>query len=284
MLPRRVVVFGFIRSHLVTRPFSTTMPCARGFDSDDDAGSVPQPHRQELHIYDFDGTLFRSVCPSPALQDKNDFMKKLQAPNYAEGLGWFQAPQLLQPPYVPQQPPRDSNEWYVMDVVEKARKSKADGHYVVVLTGRESGSFARRIQELLRNGGVPFDEFHAKPRPKLGTVKAKVDQIAEIVQKVNPPRIVMYDDREEQAQRIKAGVEQLFPQTPVELHMVSGNDSYLTAAQENDVLWELHAAAEVAMAREAQLREHRERHGYGGYRGGSYRGGGPPLTSPTSPP
>lgn len=95
----------------------------------------------ELHLYDFDGTLFRS-------------------PDRPEGWGpksWVLSPLSLGPPCVPQMP---GNEWWVPSVVADAKRSIADPEvWAIVCTGRpNTGGLRFRIAELLKGKGLSFDQ------------------------------------------------------------------------------------------------------------------------------
>lgn len=95
---------------------------------------------QELHIYDWDGTLLRSPYP----------------PVLYEGTWWDELISLT-PPVVPQTPkPR----WWVGAVVSSARRSLADPSvYAILLTGRQE-HLRPRIEELLRQAELYFPAVH----------------------------------------------------------------------------------------------------------------------------
>lgn len=95
----------------------------------------------ELHIYDFDGTLFRSPGK----------------PNNWKG-GWWSNAVSLDLPFVPRKP---EPKWWVMPVVADAKKSISNPNvYTVLMTGRLvfKGNFKQRIPELVRQQGLNFDE------------------------------------------------------------------------------------------------------------------------------
>lgn len=59
---------------------------------------------REVHVFDFDGTLFRSPTPHPTRVDikyGEGTLNRLLQPVTAGGLGWFQHRATLSPPYVP---------------------------------------------------------------------------------------------------------------------------------------------------------------------------------------
>lgn len=100
----------------------------------------------ELHVYDFDGTLFRSPSPPESWSDKG---------------AWWSDSISLSDPCVPERP---GSSWWVSPVVAAARQSIADPNVLAVLcTGRAERSFARfRVPELLRQAGLDFDRVHLK--------------------------------------------------------------------------------------------------------------------------
>jgi hypothetical protein len=102
----------------------------------------------ELHLYDFDGTLFRS-------------------PDRPEWWGhdtWLTNPASLGPPCVPEKP---GSEWWVPSVVADAKKSIANQDvWAIVCTGRsdmpKSGN-RWRVPALLKQQGLNFDEVYLNP-------------------------------------------------------------------------------------------------------------------------
>tara|TARA_B100000073_G_scaffold348359_1_gene366688 strand:+ start:5942 stop:6601 length:660 start_codon:yes stop_codon:yes gene_type:complete len=100
----------------------------------------------ELHIYDFDGNLFRSPEP-PEWWNKN----KLG--------GWYSSEVSLGRPFISDVPP--SNAW-VDSVVREAKASIANPNvWAIMCTGRVAkGAMRYRIAELLRVKGLDFDEVY----------------------------------------------------------------------------------------------------------------------------
>ena len=99
----------------------------------------------ELHLYDFDGTLFRSP----------------HEPSVWEG-EWWNDVRSLTPPCVPEKP---GPEWWVGDTVSKAKKSISDPNvFAIMVTGRDANSALRfRVPQLLKQRGLGFDEVHLTP-------------------------------------------------------------------------------------------------------------------------
>jgi len=103
----------------------------------------------ELHIYDFDGTLFRSPTP-PA--------------DWSGTTGqWFVSEESLGEPYVPEKP---GTEFWVESTVAQARFSIADPNvWAIIVTGRpkHKGGFSYRVPELVHNKGLRFDDIYLSP-------------------------------------------------------------------------------------------------------------------------
>jgi len=106
---------------------------------------MPHDDHTELHVYDFDGTLFRSP----------------QLPSWwPRKRVWWIDPRSLNRPCVPDVPGPD---WWVEPVVSSARKSISNPNvWAVLMTGRNAryGGFSYRVPELLHQIGLNFDEVH----------------------------------------------------------------------------------------------------------------------------
>lgn len=102
----------------------------------------------ELHIYDFDGTLFRSPAPPLDWGDSEE--------------AWYGEGSSLDLPYVPEKPGPD---FWVKDTVTSARQSIANPDVLAVcVTGRSSRQvFKYRIPEILRGAGLRFDGIYLNP-------------------------------------------------------------------------------------------------------------------------
>ena len=92
---------------------------------------------KNLHVFDFDNTLFRSPLPP-------DW--------WPSGKGWWGSIESLSPPLVPKDP---GHEWWIDRTVSAMRRSISNQEtYTVVLTGRIAARFTMRVNELLRNNGI----------------------------------------------------------------------------------------------------------------------------------
>jgi len=111
----------------------------------------------ELHLYDFDGTLFR-------------------APDRPEWWGpksWVVNPVSLGPPCVPEKP---GPEWWVPSAVSDAKRSIANPDvWAILCTGRAKNSGMRyRVPELLKQKGLRFDEVFLNSGEDTKAYKIKV--------------------------------------------------------------------------------------------------------------
>lgn len=138
----------------------------------------------KLHVFDFDGTIFRSPVPHPSLGES--WLEWIQGATVEGlGIGWFQEPDTLtEAAGVPESPAKNSTEDFVMSTIESARKAKQDGDHVIVMTGR-SEYFLPRINHLLKCGEFPNDGVFAKRDVFLGTVKYKAYEISKIIRQLN---------------------------------------------------------------------------------------------------
>jgi hypothetical protein len=99
---------------------------------------------QELHLFDFDGTIFKS--PSE--------------PDGYGPRGWWEDPRSLLPPCVPERP---GSQWYYGTTVAGFHAAAANPEAVtVVCTGRVN-LFRARITALLANVGIRPDELFLQP-------------------------------------------------------------------------------------------------------------------------
>lgn len=129
----------------------------------------------ELHVFDFDGTLFRSP----------------HAPSWWNH-SWIVSEPSLSMPCVPDVP---GSDWWIGNVVARARKSISDPNvYAVLVTGRPAGAanFRYRVPELLKQAGLDFDEVHLNPGGETAVYKART--VGKILRKYNFASVRMWDD------------------------------------------------------------------------------------------
>ena len=82
--------------------------------------------KRVLNIFDYDGTLFKSPLPNSRIWN-SEMVAKLKATPKEKGLGWFQEPITLSPPYVPADP---GPEWWNLPLLDIAKESMSHPDYV----------------------------------------------------------------------------------------------------------------------------------------------------------
>ena len=156
----------------------------------------------ELHLYDFDGTLFRSP----------------HEPMVWEGTWWGDVRSLL-PPCVPERP---GSEWWVGNVVAQAKKSIGNANVLALLsTGRlDRSGFRYRIPELLKQKGLTFDEVRLAP-PK-GTLNFKKSLLSSKLSRYPDISVVrIWDDRPSHLRAFKDVAEKMgISEENIHLHHV----------------------------------------------------------------
>ena len=168
----------------------------------------------ELHLYDFDGTLFGSPGPQVGYALSTD--------------EWFRDPASLSPPCVPRVP---GAEWWHAETLPLAIASSDDPRvYTVLMTGRLAtvDGLQHRIRELLLQAGLRFDEIHLKPGTTdtgMSTSGFKHDKLAHIIDGSYDIKAVhIWDDRAHHLPEIAAASECLgIPtfQHPVQRHTLA---------------------------------------------------------------
>ena len=163
----------------------------------------------ELHMYDFDDTLFKS--PYPPKWWYKDYDVYLQwdqdnPPERSEGISedWDTSPQSLGPPFMDKNPGLESGLWK-KEVLDSAIESqKQDNVYNMFCTGREQVLF-NHIKEMMDNVGLTFDsdKYYLQPDDQ-NTAKFKVNQISKVLDE-NPSikKVVIWEDSETNLTEIK---------------------------------------------------------------------------------
>ena len=130
----------------------------------------------EIHVFDFDGTLFKSPKP----------------PEGWDSGTWWVSPESLDPPCVPETP---DAKWWNPEIVSAARKAIASPDTLAVLaTGRKDRKFRWRIPELLRSAGLQFDEVHLSDKDE--TLSFKKGLLASLLRRYpQTNKVRMWEDR-----------------------------------------------------------------------------------------
>ena len=156
----------------------------------------------EFHLYDFDGTLFRSP----------------HQPMVWEG-DWWNDVRSLVPPCVPEKP---GSDWWISNTVANAKKSISNPDVLAVMsTGRlDRSGFRYRIPELLKQRGLNFDQVRLAP-PQ-GTLKFKQGLLTSALRRhphIDTVRI--WDDRPSHLRAFKETAKKLgIAESNIHLHHV----------------------------------------------------------------
>jgi len=158
-----------------------------------------EPADDELHIYDFDGTLFRSP-QSPAVWDGD----------------WWSDPASLTPPCVPSDP---GQEWWISSTVDSAKKSISNPNvWAIMMTGRKEvvgkkgkekpTAFRYRVPDLLQQAGLNFDEVHLSTVKNTMAGKLKT-AIGYLNKYPTIKKVKIWDDRPSHLQHFKRIFEKM---------------------------------------------------------------------------
>lgn len=166
---------------------------------------------KNLHVFDFDSTLFRSPVK----------------PDWWPEKGWWSKPESLGPPCVPEKPGAD---WWVSSTVEAAKKAVSDPEtYAVLATGRLAGKFHARMFELLSQQGLRFDEVHLTPGG--GTLPFKLRVIEGLIQRLPIEKVEIWEDRSEHVGAFESVIRQFGKE--FEIHLVSSKAHPLECTAES---------------------------------------------------
>lgn len=109
----------------------------------------------ELHIYDFDDTLFDSPVPPWKASG-------VKPPEW-KGRDWWASPESLAPPYVP----AGGEAKLKLPAASDATKSRSSGAYTVVVTGRrDEPGMREKLKSILDTIGIGVDAVFLKPDSK----------------------------------------------------------------------------------------------------------------------
>ena len=133
----------------------------------------------ELHLYDFDGTLFKSPL-------KPDWWGKKS---------WWIEPESLGPPCVPLKP---GSSWWIGKTVADAKRSISDSNvWAILCTGRaDTGSLRYRVAELLKQQGLSFDEVYLSKGGQDAPSMYKVNVMSKILDRFpNIATVQIWEDQ-----------------------------------------------------------------------------------------
>jgi len=133
----------------------------------------------EVHVYDFDNTLFKSPMKPEWWSSKRQ---------------WWSDPSSLSPPCVPKNP---GSDWWNTKTVADARNSiRNPDVFAVLMTGRHDRLFRWRVPELLKQAGLDFDSVHLAPG-KDSTLQWKLGMMKKILSRFSSVKTVqIWEDRD----------------------------------------------------------------------------------------
>ena len=154
----------------------------------------------ELHLYDFDGTLFRSPHP----------------PAFWKG-SWWGSVESLMPPCVPDDPTPD---WWIPKSVNAAKASISNPDvFAVLMTGRVKDTGLRwRVPELLAQVGLRFDRVFLSDGGDTQAFKVKkLKQL--LMQLPDLQKVIIWDDNAQYAKAYETLLHR-YDVPEIEIHLV----------------------------------------------------------------
>jgi hypothetical protein len=196
-------------------------------------GSQMEKKIEILNIFDFDGTMFRSPVPNPALWDSKMVGKIKEMPS-TNGYGWFQDIVTLSEPAVPKNP---GMEWWndiiVKEVVKSIENPKSR---TALLTGR-TDVFMDQIKSFAKTVGLQFDDYGLAPSQRVeSTMQFKQGFIRKLISTHEPKEINIYDDRPKQAVQFEAFFKKEYPKIKTNVVFVKAVETFLKPNIEIEVV------------------------------------------------
>ena len=144
----------------------------------------------DLHIYDFDATLYRSPAP-PAGQPAGEWW---DSPVSLDGVGRA-----------------GFDDRWRMNIVRDARESTADPDVeAVIITGRRRfAGMTRAVERALSLAGLRFDDVILRPMTSTGDAAAwKAAEVGRLLAGIDGlEKVTMYDDNPDNLRAVRAVVE-----------------------------------------------------------------------------
>ncbi len=154
----------------------------------------------KLSVFDFDGTLFKSP----------------EKPEGYKGNWWIEA-KSLEYPTLPKKP---GNSYWNLDVVVSARQEIADKNvYCILLTGRVDQFFTDRINELLEQKKLNFNEVELNTFGRK-TGEFKVKKIKSILNKY--PTIKKIEMWEDESDKVELYTAEFSEKYDFEINKIEG--------------------------------------------------------------
>lgn len=172
-----------------------------GIEEASDVESLSNEQDLELHIFDFDGTLFRS--PKKPVGWKGS---------------WWANELSLEPPCVPDKP---GDEWWISETVSAAKAAISDPNvFAVCLTGRQDFIYRGRLPILLNEKGLNFDMIRLSDSEDTGRFKSS--HIRHLLKQHRSIRkVVIWEDNAELLETYIGVVISVSPDIEIETHLVN---------------------------------------------------------------
>jgi hypothetical protein len=172
-----------------------------GVDEAAEVETLSNKQDLELHIFDFDGTLFRSP----------------EKPAGWKG-SWWANKLSLEPPCVPDKP---GDEWWISKTVSAAMAAISDPNiFAVCLTGRQDFIYRGRLPIILNEKGLNFDMIRLSDGQDTGRFKSS--HIRRLLnQHRSIKKVVIWEDNAELLETYIGVIISVSPDIEIETHLVN---------------------------------------------------------------
>jgi HAD domain family 1 in Swiss Army Knife RNA repair proteins len=151
-----------------------TLTALKRWSSSDQA--LPDVSRvRQIHVYDFDNTLFASPLPNQLLWAQKTINKLGEPEPFVNG-GWWHDDRILAATGegLEKEEQRAWQGWWNEEIVESARRSIAQKDVItVLLTGRAESNFAELVCRMARSKRLDFDMVCLKPQVTPSNIRIK---------------------------------------------------------------------------------------------------------------
>jgi hypothetical protein len=195
--------------------FASNTDALKRWSCGEESAPLPPVDRiREVHIYDFDNTLFKTPVPSRKLWYAS-CIGRFMNPHCFHGGGWWHDPSILAATGdgVELEEPRAWGKWWNEKVVELSRMSIAQPDALsVLLTGRGGPRFADLVRRIIKSKGLEFDMTCLKPdvqsRPFKSTMDFKQNLIRAVLQTYSSAeKLTIYEDRPKHVHQFRSFLE-----------------------------------------------------------------------------
>ncbi|ODQ68652.1 hypothetical protein NADFUDRAFT_49292 [Nadsonia fulvescens var. elongata DSM 6958] len=156
----------------------------------------------QVHIYDFDNTIFKTPLPNPSLFHGNSIVL-LQSSNSLHQGGWWADPKFLisTGEGFEIESGRAWQGWWNENIVDLARLSIADPNVLtIIMTGRKHHKFATCVSEMVNAKNLTVDGVILRRGDAENTLAFKVQVMRDLLNHyTRVTDITIYDDRPKQA-------------------------------------------------------------------------------------